>query len=381
MDNKLVNELRSLRKHLHKNPELSGEESNTSQYITNYVQQYEPDRILTGLGGHGVAVIYEWGNGSPEILIRCELDALPIHESNSFEHRSKNHDVSHKCGHDGHMTMVAGLCPFLQQATFQNGRVVLLFQPAEEIGSGAQSVLKDRLFEAINPNYAFALHNIPGHPMSEVILPRDYFNATVQSCRINLNGRTSHAAEPELGINPSVPIAELVQMCDTWQNPDVNDPFYSLITPIHIVVGKPDYGISPGYGELHLTMRSWSKEVMDSLKNKILEGLEECQKRFNLEIDVAWIDFFPGVVNHNECFEMIMHAASENELSLHIPQHPFKFGEDFGWFSQQYPSAMFGLGSGLHTPNLHNPSYDFPDGLTPVGIKLFKSLISQVLNS
>ena len=136
-------------------------------------------------------------------MIRCELDALPIQEANSLPYQSQHPGVSHKCGHDGHMTIVAALAPWLQQQTFAAGSVILLFQTAEETGKGAKSMLDDVKMEGIQPDYVFALHNIPGLPLHEIAVVAGQFSATVQSVAFQLYGQQSHAAEPENGKNPA----------------------------------------------------------------------------------------------------------------------------------------------------------------------------------
>ena len=118
-----------LRKELHRNPELSGEEFQTAARIETHLE-YHGARVISGIGGHGVAGVWEYGAGGETVAIRCELDALPIEEPNTFAHRSAVRGVSHKCGHDGHMAIVAGLLPQLKERKIKQGRVVLLFQPA-----------------------------------------------------------------------------------------------------------------------------------------------------------------------------------------------------------------------------------------------------------
>jgi metal-dependent amidase/aminoacylase/carboxypeptidase family protein len=108
---------------LHQHPELSGREVNTAKRIIDFVSEYHPSKIVRNLGGYGVAVTYEFGTNGPTVVIRCELDALPITEKNSFAHQSNNKDVSHKCGHDEHMAIVAGLAPWLQNVRFKKGKV------------------------------------------------------------------------------------------------------------------------------------------------------------------------------------------------------------------------------------------------------------------
>jgi amidohydrolase len=155
-----------LRKELHKNPEVSGKELQTSKRIISFLEKQAPDEIITEIGGAGIAAIYKSKEAGKTVLFRCELDALPIEEINSFEHRSLINGVSHKCGHDGHMAILCGLASELSQNRPETGTIILLFQPAEEDGSGAQKVFSDTKFASLKPDYVFALHNLPGFPKS-----------------------------------------------------------------------------------------------------------------------------------------------------------------------------------------------------------------------
>ena len=206
MDTSLID----LRRTLHQFPELSGQEQDTAQRILSYVGHEGPSQIIEELGGHGLALVYAFKNSGPTIAIRCELDALPIQEINDFEYQSTIDGVSHKCGHDGHMTIVAGLAKWITTQGFDKGSIVLLFQPAEETGRGAEAVLKDPRFEALGIDYMFALHNIPKVPLHEIIVMDRGFSAEVISFNLELQGKASHAAEPEHGINPAIAIAELI---------------------------------------------------------------------------------------------------------------------------------------------------------------------------
>ena len=219
-----------------------------------------------------MAVVYAFGAGGPTILFRCELDALPIQEVNTFAHQSITDGTSHKCGHDGHMAIVAGLAPWLSQCTFRTGTVILLFQPAEETGKGAETVVDNPHFARFQPDYVFALHNIPGYPLHQLLWQPRQFSATVQSIAISLFGKESHAAEPENGINPAPAIAELIQAFGQLVQPDTLHPDFTLITPVHILMGQKQYGISAGYGELHLTLRTWGTDRMDQIVAAVNEA-------------------------------------------------------------------------------------------------------------
>lgn len=374
-----LEQLVQLRKELHKYPELAGQEWETARRIVNFLHPYKPDTLLEGIGGHGVAAIYNFGQEGPKVMIRCELDALPINEPNTFTYRSQRPGVAHKCGHDGHMTIVAGLAPWLQQKPFIQGTVILLFQPAEETGEGAIAVLKDPKFEMIQPDYVFALHNIPGIPLNRIVKVKRQFSATVQSVAILLQGLQSHAAEPEHGKNPAWAMADITQSIKKWIIADPDRPDFTLITPVYTTMGQPEYGISAGYGELHFTLRTWSISAMEDLVES-LEGLvKSIAADYELSAELNFIDYFPATRNKKLANEWIDQAARAASFEIVEKQVPFKFGEDFGWFAQRYSGAMFGLGAGWDTPVLHNDQYDFPDELIEHGMAMFKGIIQSIL--
>lgn len=385
----MTESLVALRHELHQHPELSGQETETARRVIDFVRPFNPTQIVSGLGGNGVAVVYELGNtefgqDGPTLLFRSELDALPIEEINSFTHRSGRAGVSHKCGHDGHSTVLAGLASWISQTSFLTGRVILLFQPAEETGQGAKAVLDDPHFADLRPDYVFSLHNIPGYPMHEVVWVEGQFSPTVQSMAITLYGKESHASEPENGINPSMAVAELVTAFANYVVADPARADFTLITPVHLLVGQRDYGISAGYGEAHFTLRCWQTEGMNALVKSLERELADICARHKLRFETNWFDYFPTTVNDAYCNTLVIKSATKAGLSIQQRPTPFKFGEDFGWFTQSFPGestpgAMFGLGAGEQTPALHNPDYDFPDELIDTGIKVFSGIIEEIL--
>ena len=157
-------ELAAFRRALHARPEISGEEIETAATIAAALKELSPSKIITGLGGHGVAAVFDSSVSGPTVLFRAELDALPIHEISDATWRSEIDGKGHLCGHDGHMTMLLALGRLLSRQPVAKGRVVLMFQPAEEDGSGARAVVADPQFAEIAPDWAFAIHNEPGKP-------------------------------------------------------------------------------------------------------------------------------------------------------------------------------------------------------------------------
>lgn len=375
----MLEEIIALRKELHHNPELSGDEIETAERIKNYLSKYPPSKIIEKIGGYGIAAVYSFGEEGPTVMIRCELDALPIVETNTFDHSSNVEGISHKCGHDGHMAIVAGLINWIKEQSFKQGKIILLFQPAEETGKGAKAVLDDEKFQALIPDYVFALHNIPGEPLNTIIRVENHFSSSVISLGILLKGKESHASEPENGINPAPAIAEIIRQFELLNITDPNLPNFSLLTPVHINMGQIAYGISAGSGEMHYTIRTRDEKHMETLKLTLGEILSTTCKKFNLGYETGWFDYFPTTTNNPTCNELVKKAARSNNLNLIEKPFAYKFGEDFGWFSKYYKSAMFGLGSGENSPALHNPDYEFPDEIIPAGIAMFISIIDQIL--
>ena len=374
-----IEKIKLLRKELHRYPELSGQETETAGRIKKFIEKHHNTKIIENIGGNGLAVIHEFSNSGPTIVIRCELDALPIEEVNDFEHRSLNNGISHKCGHDGHMAIVAGLIFWLKEQDFKHGKVVLLFQPAEETGTGAPDVLNEARFRELNPDYIVALHNIPRQPLHSIITLNGNFSSTVQSVAIQLKGKESHSAEPEHGVNPALCIAELIQKFDTLNNNDPAKEDFRLCVPIYSSMGVKSYGISAGFGEIHYTLRTKSIEKMERLKQDVDSILLEVCPKYKLPHTAKWFDYFPAVVNDGFCNQVIIETAKACNYDVIKKSTPFKFGEDFGWFSEKYKAAMFGIGAGIQSPALHQANYDFPDEIIETGMTMFKGIIKRIL--
>ena len=375
----IADELQSIRKYLHQHPELSGNEYRTAKKIVEFVSQYNPTTVIENLGETGVLALFDFGNNGPTIMFRAELDALPIQEVNEFEHRSTTKNVSHKCGHDGHSTILIGLAKLLSEKPLNKGRIALLFQPAEETGDGAKAVLNDPGFEAVRPDYVFALHNLPGYPLHQIVVRDGSFTAAVKSITIKLSGKTAHAAEPEHGINPALAISTLVEKCLELSNNNLEDSDFSVVTPVHIEMGSIDFGISAGYGEVRFTIRTWTEDRLDTLTEKIKAVINSTTKEHQLKAIIEISHHFRANQNDTEAVNTIRQSAIKNKLSLTERPFPFKWGEDFGLFTQKYKGAMFGLGSGENTPALHNPDYDFPDEITSTGVNTMYEIASKIM--
>ena len=374
----LLDKLTSIRKVLHTNPEISEHEFETQKRIIKFLAT-ESNATVQKVGGTGVIASFDSNKTGPTIMIRGDIDALPITEINTFDYRSTSEGISHKCGHDGHTTILLGLSKILSEKPIDKGKVLLLFQPAEENGMGADSVLSDETFKQEKIDYVFALHNLPGYNTHEIVVKDNEFTGNVKSIIIKMTGKTAHAAEPEKGNNPSMAISEILAFAEkiTHNNPEDEDFF--LMTVVYVTMGDLAYGISAGYGEVHFTIRSWDTSLMEKKSKDIIDFIEDTCNNYKLTLDYSWTQVFKANINHPEAVEFIRNAAKLNKLSLTERTYPFRWGEDFGAFTQLYKGAMFGLGAGTSTPALHNPDYDYPDEITESGIKMFYQIIQQIL--
>lgn len=373
--------LTEFRTMLHRYPELSNQESETADRVVQFLKETGPDEIRTGIGGHGVAALYGKENDGPTLLFRCELDALPIREANTFDYRSRTEGVAHLCGHDGHMTIVAGLAMLLGDQPPDTGRVILLYQPAEETGEGAARILDDEQFRDIAPDYVFALHNLPGYEKGQIVLRNGVFASASRGLTIRLHGTPSHAAHPADGRNPALAASQIVQSIVAVPQMYTELHAGTLVTPIHVQVGGPAFGTSPGEGVVMATLRSHTPEDMNILVHRTVEIAQGIASAFELETEVSWCEEFEAVVNDAACVDVVRETAGRLGLEVHEALHPFPWSEDFGHFTSRYPGVLFGLGSGTDQPQLHNDTYDFPDDIIETGVRMFRGIMNNIINS
>ncbi|WP_370087118.1 amidohydrolase [Ekhidna sp.] len=372
-----MKELIEFRKDLHRHPEVSQNEKQTQNRIIQFLKTLD----ISGepIGGTGVMVKFDSGKNGKTVMLRSDHDALPIQEINDFEHKSIYEGVSHKCGHDGHTAIMCGVAHYFKHNPLKQGRLILIFQPAEENGEGAKAVLADGRFD-FEPDYVFALHNLPGYPLHQAVIKEGSFTAAAKSIIVKLDGKTSHAAEPELGINPALAIAEIINMFEQESKPELNDDGFALATPVFLHMGEKSYGVSAGHGEVHYTLRTWSSEVMDAFSKRITDQVERISQKHGLRSTINWTEAFEANKNSPEAVRFIKEAISQSRFDFTVRERPFKWGEDFGLFTQRYPGAMFGIGSGVDCPALHNPDYDFPDEIIPTAVKMFTTIVENAIN-
>lgn len=364
-----------IRRELHQHPELSGHEARTARFVEDKLQAFHPTKVIRHVGGHGLLVEYFFSEDGPTVLFRADMDAVAVQEPDDIPHHSQTPGVAHKCGHDGHTTILLRFARMLSERPLPKGRVLLLFQPAEENGSGSKAVLDTKVLDYYKIDKAFALHNIPAYPASAVLCKEDSFTCAVVSVSITLTGKTSHAAEPQKGISPIPATLNIVDELLRWNNTDIQSDDYFLSTIVEIHVGEEAYGVSAGNSVIRATLRAKTDKLLHQHAQQLKELVAtECKRTPDLQHEMEWLEPFSANENDPQSVGMIKNAALRNNLPYIELQTPFSWGEDFGLFTQQYKGAIFGLGSGENCAPLHSPQYDFPDEVIETGATLFYTI-------
>lgn len=372
----MIRDIINFRRLLHRYPELSGDESDTADRVRHFFAPLKPDRILSELGGDGVAFVFNGSGTGPTVLLRCELDALPIQESDKNSDGSQVSGVAHQCGHDGHMAILAAVGVSLAGQRPARGRVVLLYQPAEETGRGAAAVMADHRFADIAPDFAFALHNLPGYPLGQVLVRNGAFSSASRGMAIKLSGATAHAAQPETGRSPAKALCGIIEGFACLPGVKAQADEVAFVTVVGARLGEKAFGTAPGQAEIWATLRSETNETMTHLVADAEALVARLASQDGLNYRIEYDDVFQATVNSPMASDVVRHCASGSVLEM---DKPFRWSEDFGHFTSRCEGALFGLGAGVDAPDLHDAGYRFPDELITTGSKLFLAIIRRCL--
>lgn len=377
-----LEKIKSIRRELHMMPEVAGNEKDTAAYIKGKLKESGADEILDEVGGYGIISIFEGENPGKgkTLMVRAELDALAINEQNDIPYRSQRENRMHACGHDGHMAIVLGVAEWLKGNRPETGRVILLFQPAEETGEGAGRMLGGPQFENIDIDRAVALHNLPDRKKNTIYIRNKTFALASVGVKITFHGKSSHAANPAAGINPSLAISGLIKELEELKDSLEADGQFRVVTITYIKVGEPAFGMNPGYGEMGVTIRAETQDSIDGLYSEIESAIAKAAERFAGEIKTEKKEPFTATVNDGEGVDQLRKIAEILDIPLEELEDPLGWSEDFGEFGEKCPITLFGLGAGENSAPLHSENYNFDDDLIPTGVSVFCEWIKGELN-
>ncbi len=364
----MLQKIIALRHTLHRHPEFSLGERETMARIKAFLREHTTLRIVDR-DGWFYAVKPGSDPDAKPIAFRADLDALPIEEDTGLPYASVSKGIAHLCGHDGHCAVLCGLALVLEE-TAPARPVFLIFQPGEEIGAGGRRCAALIREQGIAEIYAF--HNLSGYPEGAVVYRGGLTQPASEGLTVRLRGRQSHASAPEEGNNPAAAVARTALYAQQLSEGPHDGMVLCTVTGIR--VGSGDFGVSPGEGELRLTLRAEREEEMARLEADLLRyaGSLAAEQALSMEHQVS--DRFPETRNHDACLRRVLRCAEDLGLRTMEMERLWRASEDFGHYLKQCPGAMFYIGNGPDHPPLHTAGYDFNDRIIPTAVRLFAAL-------
>ena len=376
-------ELVARRRDFHRHPELAFEEVRTARIVAEELTALGLE-VQTGIGKTGVIGILEGDQDGPTVLLRADMDALPIEEANATEYISTVPGIMHACGHDGHTAIALGVAKLLADKRDQiAGRIKFVFQPAEEVGGGAQAMVNDGALRNPAPDVSLGLHLWNTMPVGTIGLADGPVMAAVSDFVIHIHGRGGHGALPHETVDPVVCAAQIVTALQTIvsRNSDPLDTAVVSVTQIH--TGSAN-NIIPPSAKMTGTFRTFTHETRDMVAKRIREIAEGIASAMGCTIEADIQHYTEAVVNHPDVAQRL------RDLFNRIPRPPMPIveertmgGEDVGVFMTDVPGAYFFLGSGNEERDLsyphHHPRFDFDEDVLPLGVGLLAAAVADYL--
>lgn len=376
-------ELSAIRQDIHAHPELGFQEHRTSDIVARSLTAlgYEVHR---NIGRTGVVGLLDGkrNDSGLSVGLRADMDALPILEQGTAPYASTNVGVMHACGHDGHTAVLLGAARYLAETRNFNGRLVLIFQPAEEGLGGAQAMLDDGLFDRFPCDAVYGLHNWPGLPAGVIGVNPGPMMAAADHFEIDIEGRGGHGAHAYQTNDPVVIAAQLITALQTIVSRNVPAPESAVVTVAAVNAGNLQaMNVIPREARMVGTVRTFSPVIQEQVIQRMQEVVDGIAAAFKARIELRYHRLFPATVNTPEHAHFVADVATELfGADMVVPNlTPSMGSEDFSFMLQQRPGAYFRLGQGGAEKGhvLHNAAFDFNDAVIPVGSAMFSRLVER----
>ena len=370
--------LAEIRRDFHRFPELGFQEKRTKEKIASYLKELGLD-VHHGVGIVGVL---RAGEGNKVIGLRADMDALPIHETNTHDYISKNTGVMHACGHDGHMAMLLGAAHKLSTNANFSGTIVFIFQPNEELGLGAKAMINEGLLENFLIQEIYGIHNLPGVQTGTLLTRPGLICSSESLFEIKIKGMGGHSSMPQLGRDTITIGAEVVQTLQTIISRKLASGSGAVVSVTEFI-SDGQRNVLPGETILKGDVRTRlpdDRKKIELYLNQIASGVASAH---DIDIDVFFETEFVETINHPIPTEAVLKTAKRIGLKTNECE-PMSFSEDFSHFSNSVPGCFFLLGNGTDGANnkpLHSNDYDFNDALLPIGSDFWASLAKNRLSA
>jgi amidohydrolase len=371
---RILPDITKTRHHLHRNPELSGAEAETSAYVAERLRAFGLDDVQTELAGHGVTGVIRVKADGPMLALRADMDALPIQEASGLEYASCHAGIMHACGHDGHTATLLGTAQVLSELReYLPGSVKFIFQPAEETVGGADGMVAAGVLEGIEA--IVALHGWPNLEVGQIGYRPGPMMASADRFDLTIKGKGGHAAYPHTTVDPIVIGSQIVSAWQTLSSREVS-PLDSVVVTVTQFHAGNAYNVIPSTADLRGTVRCLSNSVRDEMPAKMERIAAGICAAFRADCEFAY-DFGPPVVVNDPALTSLVQAVGQDVLApggVNFLATPTMGAEDFAYYLLQIPGVMFRLGVGTEVTALHTPTYNFSDGALPYGMAMLANL-------
>ena len=376
----LYKELKVFRRDLHKYPELGFKEVRTSKKIFDILKTLDLE-VHTGVGKTGLVGVLKRGTSNKKIMLRADMDALPIIETSNHTHVSKNSGIMHACGHDGHTTMLLGAAKYLSQKSNFSGTVYFVFQPNEEHGLGAKAMLDDGLLKLCPTQEIYGMHNLPGSPLGEISSREGVICASETLFEINILAKGGHSSMPHLGVDSILVGSDLVMSIQTIVSRKLKPGTGSVISVTEFN-SDGSRNILPGNTILKEDFRAFNSQDRLDIQKHLKQICNGASKLHNVKIDISFNNEFIETFNSKKPLLKSISVAEILGLKVIPDRTAMTFSEDFSQFSKIKPSCFILMGNGtegINSQPLHSSNYDFNDEALIIGATFWSRLVESQL--
>jgi len=378
----LLPEITEWRRDLHENPELLFDVQRTAGIVADKLREFGCDEVVEGIGRTGVVGIIngKLSNSNNVLGLRADMDALPIHETSGVDHASKTDGKMHACGHDGHTAMLLGASKYLCETRNFNGRVAVIFQPAEEGGGGGDEMVKDGMMERFDIKEVYGMHNWPGMDIGKFAIRPGPLMAAADQFDIVITGKGGHAAAPHRGIDPTVIASQLMLSLQSVVSRNVDPLENAVVSVTSFNTDTISYNVIPQTVSLKGTVRTLSTEVRDRVKERMETLAEHTAKAMDATASFDYHYGYPVSVNSEQQTDFAAGIAAKVSGADNVDANvaPVMGAEDFSYMLQARPGAFIFMGNG-DTALLHHPDYDFNDEAIPHGCSYWVQLVEEAM--
>ncbi|NOD34769.1 MULTISPECIES: M20 aminoacylase family protein [unclassified Ruegeria] len=370
-------EITGWRRDIHQHPEILYDTHRTSALVAEKLKEFGCDEVVTGIGRTGVVGVIRGKSDTQGRVIglRADMDALPMQEQTGLEYASNTPGAMHACGHDGHTAMVLGAAKYLSETRNFDGTAVVIFQPAEEGGNGAEAMCKDGLMDRFGIQEVYAMHNVPGVPTGQFAIRSGPLLAAADEFDIHLEGRGGHAAKPHETVDTTVMLSQLIVALQTIVSRNADPILQAVLSVTSVETSSKAFNVIPQSAQIRGTVRTHSNEMRDLIEQRLKEVAKGIAATFGGSVNVEYTRGVPVTINAETQTGYAEEAAvSVGGSCIEAPM--VMGGEDFSFMLEERPGAFIVLGNG-DSAGLHHPEYNFNDEIIPIGCSWFAEMVER----